>query len=87
MPSRRLSSAVDVAYTVSSVTNAKCVSNIGPESVQTLPEVQPPKPSEWKEILLEAQQEPVSPRFVSRCLMLALVYVSIFRWTSALFFL
>ncbi|XP_057489139.1 mitogen-activated protein kinase kinase kinase NPK1-like [Actinidia eriantha] len=62
VPSRRLSSAVDVAYTASSVTHAKRVSNIGPESVQILPEVQSPKPSEWKEILLEAQQEPVSPR-------------------------
>ncbi|XP_057476240.1 mitogen-activated protein kinase kinase kinase NPK1-like [Actinidia eriantha] len=61
VPSRRLSSAVYVAYNASSVTHSKCVASIGAESDQTLPEAQPPKPSEWKELLLEAQQEPISP--------------------------
>ncbi|KAL7177699.1 hypothetical protein ACSBR2_030962 [Camellia fascicularis] len=71
---------VNVAYTTSSRTYSQCVSNIGTESVQTLLQVQPPKPSEWKAVVRD-NQELINPRFVSRCLMLALVCVS-FWWTT-----
>ncbi|CAL5388599.1 unnamed protein product [Camellia sinensis] len=37
-------------------TYSQCVSNIGTESVQTLSQVQPPKPSEWKEIVRDDQE-------------------------------
>ncbi|CAL5415867.1 unnamed protein product [Camellia sinensis] len=40
---------------VRSETYSQCVSNIGTESVQTLSQVQPPKPSEWKEIVRDDQ--------------------------------
>ncbi|CAL5335097.1 unnamed protein product [Camellia sinensis] len=42
-------------------TYSQCVSNIGTESVQTLSQVQPPKPSEWKEIVRD-DQELINPR-------------------------
>ena len=45
--SRRLSAAVDVAYTARSGTRSQ-ISNIGTESDQTLLEVQPSKPSSPK---------------------------------------
>lgn len=73
------SATVNVACTTSSGTYSQCVSNIGTESVQTLSQVQPPKPSEWKEIVRD-DQELINPRFVSRCLMLALVCI-FFWWT------
>ncbi|CAL5415621.1 unnamed protein product [Camellia sinensis] len=41
---------------VRSGTYSQCVSNIGTESVQTLSQVQPPKPSEWKEIVRDDQE-------------------------------
>ncbi|CAL5427256.1 unnamed protein product [Camellia sinensis] len=39
----------------------QCVSNIGTESVQTLSQVQPPKPSEWKEVVRD-DKELINPR-------------------------
>ncbi|KAL6952610.1 mitogen-activated protein kinase kinase kinase [Sarracenia purpurea var. burkii] len=56
LPSRRFSAAVDVAYTSSSGTRSHCVSDNGAESDQTLPEVQPTKPSEWKELLVGPEE-------------------------------
>ncbi|KAI8004170.1 Mitogen-activated protein kinase kinase kinase NPK1 [Camellia lanceoleosa] len=53
-------SAVNVACTASSGTYSQCVSNIGTESVQTLSQVQPPKPSEWKEVV-RGDQELINP--------------------------
>ncbi|CAL5415869.1 unnamed protein product [Camellia sinensis] len=50
------SAAVNIAYTVSCGTYSQCVSNIGTESVQTLSQVQPPKPSEWKEVVCDDQE-------------------------------
>ncbi|KAL7251841.1 hypothetical protein ACSBR1_013652 [Camellia fascicularis] len=61
LPSRRLSAAVDVAYTATSGTHSQRVSIIGAKSDQTLPEVHPPKPSEWKELPVDAPQELISP--------------------------
>lgn len=75
MSSRRFSAVSDVAYTASSGSQSQHLSNIGAEADQTLPPVQQLKPSEWKERIIDAQQEPISPRFVSRCRMVALVYV------------
>ncbi|CAL5379351.1 unnamed protein product [Camellia sinensis] len=48
--------AVNVAYTASSGTYSQCVSNIGNESVQTLSQVQPPKPGEWIEVVHDDQE-------------------------------
>ncbi|CAL5413536.1 unnamed protein product [Camellia sinensis] len=56
VPSRRFSAAVNVAYTASSGTYSQCVSNIGTKSVQTISQVQPPKPSEWKEVVYDDQE-------------------------------
>ncbi|XP_028097072.1 mitogen-activated protein kinase kinase kinase NPK1-like [Camellia sinensis] len=50
------SATVYVACTTSSGTYSQCVSNIGTESVQTLSQVQSPKPSEWKEIVRDDQE-------------------------------
>uniref|UniRef100_A0A5B6Z2A7 mitogen-activated protein kinase kinase kinase n=1 Tax=Davidia involucrata TaxID=16924 RepID=A0A5B6Z2A7_DAVIN len=64
VPSRRLSAAVDVAYTASPGIHSKGskrVSNVGSVSDQNLQEVQSPRVSEWKELLLDAQQVPISP--------------------------
>ncbi|KAE9455344.1 hypothetical protein C3L33_12753, partial [Rhododendron williamsianum] len=60
--SRRFSAAIDVAYTASSGSQSQHLSNIGVEADQTLPQVQQPKPSEWKERMIDAQQELISPR-------------------------
>ncbi|KAH7842532.1 hypothetical protein Vadar_006465 [Vaccinium darrowii] len=59
--SRRFSAVSDVAYTASSGSQSQHLSNIGAEADQTLPPVQQPKPSEWKERIIDAQQEPISP--------------------------
>ncbi|KAG5554755.1 hypothetical protein RHGRI_012345 [Rhododendron griersonianum] len=59
--SRRFSAAIDVAYTASSGSQSQHLSNIGVEADQTLPQVQQPKPSEWKERMIDAQQELISP--------------------------
>ncbi|CAL5413242.1 unnamed protein product [Camellia sinensis] len=48
--------AVNIAYNASYGTYSQCVSNIGTESVQTLSQVQPPKPSEWKEVVCDDQE-------------------------------
>ncbi|XP_057485670.1 mitogen-activated protein kinase kinase kinase NPK1-like [Actinidia eriantha] len=61
LPSRRLSAAVNVAYTASCETHSQRVSNIGTVLNQTLQEVLPSEPSEWKEVLLDAPQELISP--------------------------
>ncbi|KAI8025677.1 Mitogen-activated protein kinase kinase kinase NPK1 [Camellia lanceoleosa] len=50
------STAVNVAYTASSGTYSQYVSNIGTESVQTLLQVQPSKPSEWKKVVRDDQE-------------------------------
>lgn len=63
-PATRLSSAVDVAYTSSIANHTKNGSNVGAISDRTLKEIQSPQ-SEWKELLLDAQQQPVSLRFVT----------------------
>ena len=65
LPSRRLSAAVDVAITASCGTHSQRVSNIGTVLNQTPQEVPPSEPSEWKEVLLDASQELISPRFLS----------------------
>ncbi|CAL5377617.1 unnamed protein product [Camellia sinensis] len=57
--------AVTVAYTASSRTYSQCVSNIGTESVQTLLQVQPPKPCEWIEVVRD-DQELINPSFYER---------------------
>lgn len=69
-PSKRLPAAVDAACTASSGTNSQCTSNVGVQVDQAIPE----------------GADLVSPRFVSQCLMLALVmfpldsfFVSAFR--------
>lgn len=59
--SRRFSAAIDVAYTASSGSQSQHLSNIGAEADQTLPQVQQPKPSEWKERMIDGQQELISP--------------------------
>ncbi|XP_057466579.1 mitogen-activated protein kinase kinase kinase NPK1-like isoform X3 [Actinidia eriantha] len=61
LPSRRLSAAVDVANTASCGTHSQRVSNIGTVLNQTPQEVMPSEPSEWKEVLLDAPQELISP--------------------------
>ncbi|GFZ08831.1 NPK1-related protein kinase 2 [Actinidia rufa] len=61
LPSRRLSAAVDVANTASCGTHSQRVSNIGTVLNQTPQEVLPSEPSEWKEVLLDAPQELISP--------------------------
>ncbi|GMP56500.1 hypothetical protein CsSME_00020961 [Camellia sinensis var. sinensis] len=61
LPSRRLSAAVDVAYTATSGTHSQRVSIIGAKSDQTLPDVHPSKPSEWKELPVDAPRELISP--------------------------
>ncbi|XP_028119373.1 mitogen-activated protein kinase kinase kinase NPK1-like isoform X1 [Camellia sinensis] len=61
LPSRRLSAAVDVAYTATSGTHSQRVSIIGAKSDQTLPHVHPSKPSEWKELPVDAPRELISP--------------------------
>ncbi|CAL5424984.1 unnamed protein product [Camellia sinensis] len=68
VPSKRFSAAVNVAYTASSRTYFQCVSNIGTESVQTLSQVQPPKPSEWKEVVRD-DKELINPRMMRRATM------------------
>ncbi|GFZ22064.1 NPK1-related protein kinase 3 [Actinidia rufa] len=62
LPSRRLSAAVNVAYTASCGTHSQRVSHIGTVPNQTPQEVLPSEPSEWKEVLLDAPQELISPR-------------------------
>ncbi|XP_059649988.1 mitogen-activated protein kinase kinase kinase NPK1 isoform X2 [Cornus florida] len=61
LPSRRLSAAVDFVYSTSPGSHSKRVSNVGGVNDQIPQEVQSPQRSEWKEILLDGQQEPVSP--------------------------
>ncbi|KAK9288473.1 hypothetical protein L1049_016930 [Liquidambar formosana] len=61
VPSRRLSTAVDAANNASPGSRMKRVSNVGGLSNQTLQEIQSPQLSEWKELTLDAQQEPISP--------------------------
>lgn len=58
-PSKRLSAAVDAAYTARSWTHSQCASNVRVQGDQALPE----------------GAELISPRYVSQCLMLALVVV------------
>ncbi|CAL5377612.1 unnamed protein product [Camellia sinensis] len=48
-------------FGVGSGTYSQCVSNISIESVQTLSQVQPPKPSEWKEVVRD-DQKLINPR-------------------------
>ena len=64
-PTRRLSAAVDAAYTSNSANHTKRGSNVGTISDRTLKEIQSPQLGEWKELLLDTQQEPVSLRFVT----------------------
>ncbi|XP_058208495.1 mitogen-activated protein kinase kinase kinase NPK1-like isoform X2 [Rhododendron vialii] len=61
--SRRFSAAIDVAYTASASSGSQSqhLSNIGVEADQTLPQVQQSKPSEWKERMIDAQPELISP--------------------------
>ncbi|KAJ9700258.1 hypothetical protein PVL29_005872 [Vitis rotundifolia] len=59
-PTRRLSAAVDAACISNSANHTKHGLNVGTISDRTLKEIQPPQLSEWKELLLDAQQEPVS---------------------------
>ncbi|NP_001268205.1 mitogen-activated protein kinase kinase kinase [Vitis vinifera] len=59
-PTRRLSAAVDAACTSNSANHTKRGLNVGTISDRTLKEIQSPQLSEWKELLLDAQQEPVS---------------------------
>ncbi|KAA8548602.1 hypothetical protein F0562_000286 [Nyssa sinensis] len=64
VPSRRLSAAVDVASAAGPGIHSKDVKrvlNVGNVSDQTLQGVQSPRVSEWKELLLDAQQGPISP--------------------------
>lgn len=71
-PTRKLSAAFDAAFSSNSVNHTKRGSNIGVTSDTPLKEIQSPQLSEWKELILDAQQEPVSLRFV--LLMLILFY-------------
>lgn len=59
-PTRRLSAAVDAACISNSANHTKRGLNVGTISDRTLKEIQSPQLSEWKELLLDAQQEPVS---------------------------
>lgn len=66
LPSRRLSAAVlGAANTASPGRQKDHVSN--PNSIQdrALQEIQPPQVNDWKELLLDAQKERISPRFVN----------------------
>lgn len=59
VPSRRLSSAIEVTYTPSPGAHSKRVSNIGGLNDQIIQEVQSPQH------VLGSQQEPSSPRLVN----------------------
>ena len=82
-PTRRLSAAVDAACISNSANHTKRGLNVGTISDRTLKEIQSPQLSEWKELLLDAQQEPVSLRFVYWCWYLFDHYVP---WINHVFF-
>lgn len=58
------SPAVDALNTGSPGNNTRCVPNIGNASDHSSQEVPSPPLSDWKGRLADAQQEPISPRFV-----------------------
>ncbi|KAH9765182.1 mitogen-activated protein kinase kinase kinase 3 [Citrus sinensis] len=63
LPSRRLSAAVLGAANSASPGHQKDrVSNVNSIQDQALQEIQPPQLNEWKELLLSAQKETISPR-------------------------
>lgn len=66
LPSRRLSAAVLGAANTASLGRQKDhVSNVNSIQDRALQEIQPPQLNDWKELLLSAQKETISPRSVS----------------------
>lgn len=65
-PSRRLSAMVDATKTAIPGTgsNSKIVSNASSVRSRALQEIQPPQATEWKGLLLDAQEGSCSPRFM-----------------------
>ncbi|CAK9173651.1 unnamed protein product [Ilex paraguariensis] len=61
VPNRRLSAAVDLAYTASSGSHPKRLSNMGGLNHQNTQDIQSSQPSEWKDDLLDSQPDPISP--------------------------
>ncbi|XP_057956768.1 mitogen-activated protein kinase kinase kinase NPK1 [Malania oleifera] len=61
VPGRRLSAAVDAANVASPGRYAKRMSTVGTVSNQSSQEIRSPLPGEWKGILVDAQQETITP--------------------------
>lgn len=78
-PTGGASPVVDALNTGSPGSNSKCVSNVGSASDQSSQDVPSPPLNDWKGRLVDAQQEPSSPRLVHQ-LMVSLACLNMIFW-------